>query len=52
MPTVADVGFKLILRDISTGMVKAWNECSFGTDDKYKELVEVAAAACILSYRK
>lgn len=34
-------GFKILLRDISPRMVKAWKESEFGTNDKYKSLVEV-----------
>ena len=34
--------FKILLRDLSPRMVAAWEDCAFGTDDKYKGKVQVS----------
>ena len=33
--------FKIILRDKSPRMVQAWKESAFGTDDRYRNIVQV-----------
>ncbi|XP_019854943.1 PREDICTED: uncharacterized protein LOC100640713 isoform X2 [Amphimedon queenslandica] len=38
----SDVGFKIILRDYQRRMVQAWRDSKFGTEEKYKNLIEIS----------